>query len=106
MQASLDPLMRDKGAQVLTGDFDLVLQLAGDTIDQLLREMHSERIVPHGFAAYLQDQLVELTIGAPDLKLSAVPSADGKVRGVASASVLYHSRNLEDPSDVGTDAAA
>lgn len=86
----------------LTGDFDLAVQVTGPAIERLVKAMHGSGIFRHVFVRAYQNRSVELIINCPGIFLIPAAPPDEVTRATAGTRVLYHSRNIGDPTDPGT----
>jgi PKD repeat protein len=88
------------------GDFDLVLQVSGGSLQRMFKAMHTAGTFRHIYTGCYEDRFVTTVIGAPTIALDGPIHSDGTVRATASARLLYHSRAAADAKDVGHTAVA
>src|SRR4051812_45466726 len=88
------------------GDFDLVLQVSGGSLQRMFKAMHTAGTFRHIYTGCYEGRFVTTVIGAPTIALDGSIHSDGKVRATASARLLYHSRPAGDAKEVGYTAVA
>ncbi len=89
---------------LLTGDFDYVLEVQQQVISSIVQAMHRENVFRHRYMRYHNGKAVELQIGAPTVSLDS--GAYPENRAWVTSRVYYHSRPINNPSDIGINAVA
>ena len=90
----------------LTGDFDLAVQLTAPTMQRIVEGMHGADIFRHLFVRVYHNRNVELIMNCPQIFLIPAAAPDNIGRATATGRVLYHSRNINDPTDPGLSVIA
>jgi len=91
---------------LLTGDYDVVLQVRDGLLGEILEAMYVAGALQHHAVHAHRDDRVELQIGSPSFSLVTRARADHRPRARVTQRVQYHSRPLADPADAGDGAVA
>jgi hypothetical protein len=91
---------------VLTGGFDVALQLRQGAINRLFAAMHRSGSIDHRSTHVFHGKRIEVQIARPMVSLVPSLPPDGRPRALLRARVHFHSRALDDPTDRGVSASA
>ncbi len=100
---NLDELPSPVFADLVTGAFDVVITLAPDALDQVIREMHAAATIEDRHVLYRDGNLIEIRLGPPLVESTA--GGDGTRCAVTREALCWVSR-ADTPADPGFSAVA